>query len=102
MPVHKALREALTNCLVNTDFYVPRGVVIKKENDLLILENPGYIRTGKEQRCKGGTRKRDYPVAERSRKAVVCHHESTEQRFELLCTFLVVYDIIENRVTGKY
>lgn len=53
-PVHKALREALANCLVNTDFYVPRGVVIKKENDLLILENPGYIRTGKEQMRKGG------------------------------------------------
>lgn len=53
-PVHKALREALANCLVNTDFYVPRGVVIKKERDLLILENPGYIRTGKEQMRKGG------------------------------------------------
>ena len=53
-PVHKALREALANCLVNTDFYVPRGVVIKKENDLLIFENPGYIRTGKEQMRKGG------------------------------------------------
>lgn len=52
--VHKALREALANCLVNTDFYVPRGVVIKKENDLLIFENPGYIRTGKEQMRKGG------------------------------------------------
>lgn len=53
-PVHKALREALANCLVNTDFYLPRGVVIKKENDLLIFENPGYIRTGKEQMRKGG------------------------------------------------
>lgn len=53
-PVHKALREALANCLANTDFYVPRGVVIKKENNLLILENPGYIRTGKEQMRKGG------------------------------------------------
>ena len=28
--------------------------------------------------------------------------ESTEQRFGLLCTFLGVYDIIENRVTSKY
>lgn len=52
--VHKALREALANCLVNTDFYVPRGVVIKKERDSLILENPGYIRTGKDQMRKGG------------------------------------------------
>ena len=53
-PVHKALREALANCLVNTDFYLPRGVVIKKDNDKLILENPGYIRTGKVQMQRGG------------------------------------------------
>ena len=53
-PVHKALREALANCLINTDFYLPRGVIIKKENDFLIFENPGYIRTGKEQMRKGG------------------------------------------------
>ena len=25
-PVHKALREALANCIVNTDFYFPRGI----------------------------------------------------------------------------
>ncbi len=53
-PMHKALREALANCLVNTDFYGVRGVVIKKEQDKLILENPGYIRTGKEQMRLGG------------------------------------------------
>lgn len=53
-PVHEALREALANCLINTDYYGVRGVVIKKEPDKLILENPGYIRTGKEQMRKGG------------------------------------------------
>ena len=53
-PVHKALREALANCLINTDFYGVRGVVIKKEPDKIILANPGYIRTGKEQMRKGG------------------------------------------------
>ncbi len=53
-PVHKALREALANCLVNADFYGVRGVVIKKEEDKLILENPGYIRTGKHQMRLGG------------------------------------------------
>ena len=46
--------EALANCLVNTDFFVPRGIVIKKDADTIILENPGYIRTGKEQMLKGG------------------------------------------------
>jgi len=53
-PVHKALREALANCLVNADFYGVRGVVIKKEVDKLVLENPGYIRTGKGQMRLGG------------------------------------------------
>ena len=53
-PVHKALREALANCLVNTDFFLARGVVIKKDTDEIIMENPGCIRTGKDQMLKGG------------------------------------------------
>ncbi len=53
-PVHKALREALANCLVNTDFYLPRSVVIKLYPDRIIMENPGSIRTGKKQMLKGG------------------------------------------------
>ena len=53
-PVHKAIREALANCLVNTDFYLPRGIVIKKEADSIIMENPGSIRTGRKQMLKGG------------------------------------------------
>lgn len=53
-PVHKAVREALANCLINADYYGVRGVVIKKESEKLILENPGYIRTGKAQMRLGG------------------------------------------------
>lgn len=53
-PVHEALREALANCLVNADFYGVRGIVIRKEPDKLIFENPGYIRTGKNQMRLGG------------------------------------------------
>lgn len=53
-PVHKALREALANCLVNTDFFMPRGIVIRKDAEKIIIENPGYIRTGKDQMLKGG------------------------------------------------
>lgn len=52
--VHKAIREALANCIVNTDFYLPRGIVIKKDQDSIVLENPGGIRTGKKQMLKGG------------------------------------------------
>ena len=32
-PVHKALREALANCLINADYYGTRGVVIKKDQN---------------------------------------------------------------------
>ena len=53
-PVHRAIREVLANCLVNTDFYIPRGVVIKLEPDVLIIENPGSIRVGKYQMKLGG------------------------------------------------
>ena len=53
-PVHKAVREALVNCLVNTDYFLPCGVVIKKEGDKLVMENPGSIRTGKKQMLRGG------------------------------------------------
>ena len=53
-PVHKALREALANCIVNTDFYFPRGIVIRKDADSIVMENTGSIRTGKAQMLKGG------------------------------------------------
>lgn len=52
-PIHKALREALANCLINADYYGTRGVVIKKDQDRIIFENPGYIRTDKEQMRRG-------------------------------------------------
>ncbi len=53
-PVHKAVREALVNCLSNADYFGVRGVVIRKTPVKLILENPGYIRTGKRQMLRGG------------------------------------------------
>ena len=53
-PVHKAIREALANCLINTDYYGRCGVVIKKGMDNLILENPGNVRAGKKQMLHGG------------------------------------------------
>ncbi len=53
-PVHKAIREALANCLVNTDYYLPHAVVIKLYPDRIVMENPGCVRTGKSQMLKGG------------------------------------------------
>ncbi len=43
----------MANCIINTDFYGKYGVLIIKEDDKVILENPGYIRLGKEQMRRG-------------------------------------------------
>ena len=48
------MREALANCLINADFYGVRGIVVRKEADRIVFENPGYSRTGKQQMKKGG------------------------------------------------
>ena len=53
-PVHKAIREALANCMANADFNFPRGIVITKEPERIVIENPGSIITGKAQMLKGG------------------------------------------------
>ncbi len=53
-PKHLAVREAIANCLVNTDFYQRWGVIIERYNDRIELSNPGLIRPGKEQMLKGG------------------------------------------------
>ncbi|MBQ3388287.1 MAG: putative DNA binding domain-containing protein [Thermoguttaceae bacterium] len=53
-PVHKAIREALANCMANADFNFPRGIVILKSPNEITIENPGSIITGKAQMLKGG------------------------------------------------
>ena len=39
-PMHKAVREALANCLFNADYYGVRGVVVRRTPDKLVFENP--------------------------------------------------------------
>lgn len=53
-PVHKALREALANCLINADYYGEGGVVVKNHSDKITLENPGSLRIGVEEAISGG------------------------------------------------
>jgi predicted HTH transcriptional regulator len=53
-PVHKALREALANCLTNTDYYGSRGVVIRNNLNEIILENPGGFRVSFSEALSGG------------------------------------------------
>ena len=53
-PQHKAVREALANCLVNADYYGRGGIIILKHHDRLVFENPGTIRIGKALMLEGG------------------------------------------------
>ena len=53
-PVHKALREALVNCMVNADYYGPRGLVIIKTGGFIQMSNPGGFRIGVDVARGGG------------------------------------------------
>ncbi|MCR4760196.1 MAG: hypothetical protein K5705_08020 [Oscillospiraceae bacterium] len=53
-PVHKAIREALANCLVNADYYGRRGIVILKKRDLITMSNPGDFRVELDEARSGG------------------------------------------------
>lgn len=43
-PIHKALREALANCLINADYYGRQGIVVIKKKEVITLSNPGGFR----------------------------------------------------------
>lgn len=53
-PVHKALREALANCMINADYYGRQGVVIVRERNQIVLSNPGGFRIDIETAKSGG------------------------------------------------
>lgn len=53
-PVHRALREALANCIINADYYGRQGLVILKRKDLITFSNPGAFRIGVEKAKSGG------------------------------------------------
>lgn len=53
-PVHKAVREALVNCLVNADYYGRRGLVIVKKRGLITMSNPGDFRMDLAEARSGG------------------------------------------------
>lgn len=52
-PVHKALREALANCLINADYHGLRGVVIRKETDKIILKWKSVLYRKKRPSAEG-------------------------------------------------
>ena len=52
--VHKALREALANCLVHADYYGSQGLVIIKKRDPITMANPGGFRIEVDAAKSGG------------------------------------------------
>ncbi|MDO4750101.1 MAG: putative DNA binding domain-containing protein [Eubacteriales bacterium] len=52
--VHKALREALANSLVNADYCGCGGLVIVKRRDRITVSNPGAFRIGPDTARSGG------------------------------------------------
>ena len=53
-PVHKAMREALANCLINADYYGRQGLVIIKKRELVTMSNPGDFRIELADAKSGG------------------------------------------------
>lgn len=53
-PAHKALREALANCLTNADYHGRRGLVALRMPDRIELANPGGFRVDMEAALSGG------------------------------------------------
>ena len=53
-PLHKAVREALTNALVHADYQGRRGVVVVRRGDRVELSNPGGMRIGADVAFAGG------------------------------------------------
>ncbi|MDR0948248.1 MAG: putative DNA binding domain-containing protein, partial [Lachnospiraceae bacterium] len=53
-PIHKALREALANTLINADYYGEGGLVVKSDFEKISFENPGSLRIRIEEAICGG------------------------------------------------
>ncbi|MCM1142264.1 MAG: putative DNA binding domain-containing protein [Muribaculum sp.] len=53
-PIHKLLREALTNACVHADFYGRQGLVVQKSMDGYKLSNPGSVRISITEAVNGG------------------------------------------------
>lgn len=52
--VYRALKEALTNCMINADYYGRQGVVIVRRKGEMIFSNPGNFRIDIESAINGG------------------------------------------------
>ncbi len=53
-PAHKALREAIANCLTNANYYDRRGIVCVWRENAIVIENPGDFRMPIAEAMKPG------------------------------------------------
>ncbi len=53
-PVYKAVREALTNCIVNADYCGRGGVSVLRRENAIIMSNPGVFRIDLNAAKSGG------------------------------------------------
>ena len=54
-PAHKALREAIVNTIVHSNFFLPSTITIDRYTDRLVFANPGSMLVSVEQYFEGGT-----------------------------------------------
>ncbi|GAB6169098.1 hypothetical protein JCM1393_15580 [Clostridium carnis] len=52
--VHEAVREAVANSLIHSDYRLPRGIVIEKGKTFFKISNPGSLRISREEVLRGG------------------------------------------------
>ncbi len=61
-PLHKAVREAMTNAIIHSDFFLSGGILrVEKYSDYICLRNPGTLKLPIEQIYKGGNSKARNP-----------------------------------------
>jgi len=53
-PMHEAIREAVTNALVHSNYYERRGLVIEKSFKEITISNPGSMRISVDEAVSGG------------------------------------------------
>ena len=61
-PVHKAMREALTNALLHTNYHERRGIVIHRRPHEITISNPGGFRVAISDAVSGLSDPRNYTL----------------------------------------
>lgn len=52
--VHQALREAVANALIHTNYHARQGISIEKRQEEILISNPGCLRISPDEAVQGG------------------------------------------------